>query len=152
MRRNWRIINRALDGGPLGGLKAVDGWNSDELEQRIKEINLDDTWYESREEAYEFALGIGRYADRNSFLYNDQDGLEVQEEGFFHNPYCPNCLDEVTDAEIDEDISPEIEPEIIEYTKGSHKLDSEGKKVTKILYKCERHPGTYVSSEETEHL
>ena len=152
MHRNWKNINRALNGEALGGLEAIDGWNPDELGQQIEEINLDDTRCESREEAYEFVLGIGRYADRNSFLYDDQDGSEVQEEGFFHNPYCPNCLEDITDAEIDEDISPVIEPEIIEYTKGSHKLDSEGKKVTKILYKCERHPGTYVSSEETEHL
>jgi hypothetical protein len=152
MHRNWKNINKALKGEALGGLEAVDGWNPDELEQRIEEIDLDDTEFETRKEAYEFALGIGRYADMNSFIYDDQDGSEVQEEGFFHNPYCPNCLEDATDAEIDEDISPQINPEVIEYTKDSQKLDSEGKNVTKIVYRCERHPGTYVSNKETEHL
>jgi hypothetical protein len=152
MHRNWRIIYRALNGGLLGGLEAVDGWNPDELEQRIEDKDVSDTEFESREEAREFAYGIGRYADRNSFLYNDQDGSKVQEEGFFHDTYCPNCLEGVTDAEIDEDISPEIEPEIIEYTEDSYKLNSEGKKVTMIVYKCERHPDTCIISKETEHL
>ena len=152
MHRNWKNINKALKGEALGGLEAVDGWNPDELEQRIEEIDLDDTEFETRKEAYEFALGIGRYADMNSFIHDDQDGSEVQEEGFFHNPYCPNCLEDATDAEIDEDISPQINPEVIEYTKDSQKLDSEGKNVTKIVYRCERHPGTYVSNKETEHL
>jgi hypothetical protein len=152
VHRNWKNINRALNGEALGGLEAIDGWNPDELGQQIEEINLDDTRCESREEAYEFVLGIGRYADRNSFLYDDQDGSEVQEEGFFHNPYCPNCLEEVTDAEIDEDISPQVDPEVIEYTKDSYKLESEVKKVTKILYKCDRHPDTCIISKETEHL
>ena len=152
MHRNWKNINKALKGEALGGLEAVDGWNPDELEQRIEEIDLDDTEFETRKEAYEFALGIGRYADMNSFIYDDQDGSEVQEEGFFHNPYCPNCLEDATDAEIDEDISPQINPEVIEYTKDSQKLDSEGKNVTKIVYRCERHPGTYVSNKETEPL
>ncbi|NMI89296.1 hypothetical protein GLU26_02195 [Nanohaloarchaea archaeon] len=152
MHRNWKNINRALKGEALGGREAVDGWNPDELEQRIEDINIDDTEFDSKKEAYEFALGIGTYEDRNSFLYNNQDGSEVQEEGFFHNPYCPDCLEDVTDAEIDEDISPQVDPEVIEYTKDSNKLDSEEKKVTKILYKCDRHPDTYVFSEQIEHL
>ncbi|EGQ42686.1 MAG: hypothetical protein J07AB43_06730 [Candidatus Nanosalina sp. J07AB43] len=152
MHRNWKNINKALNGEALGGLEAVDGWNPDEIEQQIENINTEDTEFESKKEAYEFILGIGRYQDRNSFLYDNEDGSKVREEGFFHNPYCPDCLEDITDAEIGEDISPEINPEVIEYTKDSHKLDSEGKKVTKILYRCERHPETYVFSKETEHL
>ena len=41
MHRNWKNINRALNGGPLGGLEAVEGWNPDELKQRIEEFYRD---------------------------------------------------------------------------------------------------------------
>jgi len=107
----------------------------------------------SKKEALEFTLGIGRYSENNSFNYNQRDVNEIQNEGFFNEPYCPQCVHQATEVDIDDDdIDPMLEPNVVSYTKKSFKHNSSKKEVTEVWYQCSDHPEFYLQKKEKEHI
>ncbi|MFB6116113.1 MAG: hypothetical protein ABEK10_01260 [Candidatus Nanosalina sp.] len=140
------------DGETPDPLQIPDNWDAATLVEYILDRDLEKEGFSSRQDIIGFTLGIGEYSDRNSFVYGPADVQEMKGEGYFSEPYCNICLQEATQAEIDEDIDPFLEPELREYTRKSFKNNADRKKVRELLYQCESHPEVYIGRKEKEHF
>jgi len=154
MHSHWNMLNEIVrDGKAVGGREPVQNWEMDELINEVAEKDVDDMTLDSKKEALEFTLGIGRYSENNSFNYNQRDVNEIQNEGFFNEPYCPQCVHQATEVDIDDDdIDPMLEPNVVSYTKKSFKHNSSKKEVTEVWYQCSDHPEFYLQKKEKEHI
>lgn len=135
-----------------GGKNLVDGWsheNWSSFGEYIREGFDQDTLlhpsFNSAQETFNFMSGIGEYSDRNSFFYNSQDLAEFQQEGYFQQIHCPECLEDLK-IQLEEDsipeadlIDPEIYPVETEYQAKSFKPEKE-KYVKELWYQCRNHP------------
>jgi hypothetical protein len=153
MRRNWKMLNKvARNGKTVGGRERVEDWDAVQLIEEAVDKEPEKLGFESTREVIDFALGIGEHSDSKGFTYDMEDIQEIDKEGFFNEPHCPYCVEEAAEIDIDEqEINPQIEPYILEYTRQSFKQGSTQKEVTEIRYRCNQHPDFYIRRKEKEH-
>jgi hypothetical protein len=143
----------AVEKEPAGGFIAVDGWDAANiLDEGFSSDTEPHESFDSGWEAIEFAMGAGRYSDTNSFFYTPVDGAMASDEGFFNEVYCPRCVADAVDADLDDEIEPEINPVATEDRKKSFKHGTEAKEVSSIWYQCGEHPEVYLSMSESEYV
>lgn len=137
----------------LGGIWTVDGWEPARLldEGFDRETDIHPS-FDSGWEALEFVMGRERYSDTNSFFYTPEDGAMVSDEGFFQDVYCPRCVEDAVDVDIEDEIDPVIEPFVTDETRKSYKHGTEAKEVTSTRYSCSDHPEVYMSVSESEYV
>lgn len=153
MHRTWqRLKNLHGDGKSSGGLDILENWDRVSLIKDIVEKDVQDFELDSHGEMIKFALAKGQYSDRRSFMYGAEDLEDFQQEGFFNEPYCPHCIQEAPEADIEDDIDPVIKPQILEYTEDSYMHGAEIKEVTEVWYQCDEHPEFYMNRKERNHV
>lgn len=125
MPEDWREVT--------GGLQYMDGWqfNGDYTSQITGSGGFEDY-----EEARQFIEGRGRYSDRNSFHYTEEDTEEWKSEGFFGEAVCPNCI---LEAEPDEEIDAGLSV-VTDVSRENSFRPGKEKVVAEMFYGCTTHP------------
>lgn len=144
-----------------GGKNLVDGWSPENwssfgeyIRESFNQNTLVHPSFNSVQETLNFMSGTGEYSDRNSFFYNGQDYAEFQQEGYFQQIQCPECLEDLK-SQLEEDsipkedlINPKIYPAENDYQTRSFKPEKE-KYVKELGYKCRDHPDVYLMKRDT---
>lgn len=125
----------------------VEGWSLEkqDLTEMLEELIGDEVpeAFDSREEVAEFVLGRGRYSDRNSFLYDQRDAFEMNEEGYFQDYECHLCLEEGND-------DPELSSDFNQVEKDSFRPGYE-KSRDDHWYRCKEHGTVHIVENETRY-
>ncbi|MFB6241531.1 MAG: hypothetical protein ABEJ36_01870 [Candidatus Nanosalina sp.] len=136
--------------GFFGGPVPSRGWNGYRWESPAflfrngfrEETTVHESLNSTRE-LEEFVRGIGRYSDRNSFFYDEEDFREQSGEGFFADMHCPECIEDNLEADIGGVVDSRIFPDFRAYEVDSFKYGEE-KYRGEIWYQCDRHPDVYL--------
>lgn len=136
-------------------LGRVTGWDIAEiLREGVTKDPEEYEQFDSLGEIARFVMGSENYSDRNSFLYGDTDTEEIQSEGFFQELYCPGCVEEVPETDIEDFNKQNLQmaPVPVDRKRKSYKAGASEKHVTGFKYECFDHPDYRIEWTQTEHV
>ena len=151
-----RLVNLVLREAPSAqGKGHVPGWEVAEiLREGVNDgVEAYDS-FETLEEVAQFVKGSGKYSDSPGFAYTGEDREEINSEGFFQEPYCPECIRELEDTEPEDFDKDELTLSriAIDYTRPSAKLGASEKHIQGTGYICLDHQDYQMRWTQSEHI
>lgn len=138
-----------------GGAFPVRGWDSFDWEDKatlfrrgLREESPIHESFDDVKEVKDFVLGSGKYEERNSFFYNEDEMDRLYSEIFPQDLHCPECLEESLEGGAEDFMDSRILPEIYVDEIKSFKPE-EDKYQGELWYQCKRHPEVYLMQSET---